>query len=521
MVTSTAPFLSLPSELIHQILTFLPFSDLLSVGLVSQALHEHTLQDTLWQPLVQFHVPGSILANPANLTWRELFKTHHPYWFIPQRKIWFSDHSYYGKLAISRYNHRINAIEAYPLIAEAHGETLQTWDWNPGTIIYTFSPEYSLDLGFPVIDFNPMYLNSEKFKKVKNRLQQEMPMRERVMRHLTLCNSLALTRPWPVSVIGESTPVWPPLIFPSSVRARQDSSNAFQDPLHRPSKLAELSTGTFRTRRWAVNSPRHGQEEVITWATLPEECYTPTAKKPWQGIWCGGYATHGCEFLLITQPDDPKPLPESAEWAMRAREGERQDTGIMSESDFLSMLPMEVILGEAEAALEEARGELGEEEIREVEAELEEVDMTYLDNAAELENSVSMLQGPAHEASFTEPPVQMQEEDSPYHGRIEAIKLTGDPNVPRGQYTFIAPDIGPNGLVRVATEDLFKGARIVKSVGHVADRLFSNGEYSDNLFSKLQMLIWFGRSLHRDATHHDLARPTCAILGRIWPRVLL
>ena len=74
----------------------------------------------------------------------------------------------------------------------------------------------------------------------------------------------------------------------------------------------------------------------------------------------------------------------------------------------------------------------------------------------------------------TSPGVQEQDED-PYHGRIEAIKRTGDPTIPRGEYTFIAPDIGPNGLIRVATEEMFKGARIVKSVGHIAARGFREG----------------------------------------------
>jgi hypothetical protein len=66
-------------------------------------------------------------------------------------------------------------------------------------------------------------------------------------------------------------------------------------------------------------------------------------------------------------------------------------------------------------------------------------------------------------------------EERIYRGRIEAIKLTGDPNVPRGEYTFIADDIGKDGFVRVAHEAKFKGARIVKSKGHVAERLFRNG----------------------------------------------
>src|SRR5208282_6027198 len=67
-------------------------------------------------------------------------------------------------------------------------------------------------------------------------------------------------------------------------------------------------------------------------------------------------------------------------------------------------------------------------------------------------------------------------EERIYRGRLEAIKLTGDPNVPRGEYTFIADDIGKDGFVRVADEAKFKGARIVKSRGHVAERLFQNGK---------------------------------------------
>jgi hypothetical protein len=73
-------------------------------------------------------------------------------------------------------------------------------------------------------------------------------------------------------------------------------------------------------------------------------------------------------------------------------------------------------------------------------------------------------------------PTESDDDDAVYRGRIEAIKLTGDPNIPRGEYTFIAPDIGPNGLIRVATEEMFKGARIVKSVGHIAARGFREGE---------------------------------------------
>ena len=59
---------------------------------------------------------------------------------------------------------------------------------------------------------------------------------------------------------------------------------------------------------------------------------------------------------------------------------------------------------------------------------------------------------------------------------MEAIKLTGDPNVPRGEISFIADDIGPNGLVRVDSKEPFENARIVRCVGHVAGLGFHDGK---------------------------------------------
>ena len=193
-------------------------------------------------------------------------------------------------------------------------------------------------------------------------------------------------------------------------------------------------------------------EDIVTFATLPEECYTPTSRKPWQGIWCGDYAGHGCEFLLITQPDDPRSLPERADWAMRTRERE----GSVSSAGSWSTAPTDAVMSPSSSSEEET-----------------------FETASDLEDSVVTLQGADlsndHDMLETEE-ILSSDEELLYSGRMEAIKLTGDPNIPRGEYTFIAPDIGPNGLIRVATEDMFKGARIVKSVGHIAARGFREGE---------------------------------------------
>jgi hypothetical protein len=106
-------------------------------------------------------------------------------------------------------------------------------------------------------------------------------------------------------------------------------------------------------------------------------------------------------------------------------------------------------------------------------------DEAEFETADDLEDSVATLQEAYHGASAQEHFRETTEdEESVYRGRIEAVKLTGDPNIPRGEYTFIAPDIGPNGLLRIASEELFKGARIVKSVGHIAARGFRDGKFA-------------------------------------------
>ncbi|KAF2192193.1 hypothetical protein K469DRAFT_554839 [Zopfia rhizophila CBS 207.26] len=457
------PFLSLPSELIYHILTFLSLRDLLSVSQVDHALHEHSLQDTLWQPFVQSHVSGTTLSKPDNITWRELYRTHHPYWFIPQNKLWFADNPHTGKLLIARYNHRLNIIEAYMLVAERRQPAFTHWDWNPEAIIHTFSPRIQLDANQPVIR-----LDADGYGRAVGekgyRLKREIPMNitgDPPGASAGIYSQLILTRPLPEPAITEATKVWPPSIIPSPHRTRTESSTQFRDLGHRPSKLSELSTSTFRLRKWIEFSSRPRGvsmrigEDVRTYATLPAECYTPTKEKPWQGIWCGDYSGHGCEFLLVTQPDDPAPLPARAEWVMlnREREGSVSSAGSWSTAPSSAPNPADQNWG----LVDEQEGIAG---------------------SLNLEDSVATLLAPSSPRDST--PAQASphpEADCIYKGRIEAIKLTGDPNIPRGEYTFIAPDIGPNGLVRIASEDIFKGARVVKSVGHIAARDFRDDDY--------------------------------------------
>lgn len=163
----------------------------------------------------------------------------------------------------------------------------------------------------------------------------------------------------------------------------------------------------------------------------------PSAEKPWQGVWCGDYNFHGCEFLLLTQPNekDARPLPEGmdllSEWFRESRAETAASSGTEGQTD--ENVAERAMVG---AGINDALSS-------------RDWDMRYANPSPDLNEVIS--------------------------GRLEAIKLTGDPNVPRAQFSFIVPDLGSNGFMRVADEQPFKGSRVVRSAGHIAGRGFQEG----------------------------------------------
>ena len=460
---------ALPAEIINQILASLSPVDLSQLSRTSHLLRSHALNDLLWAEIVREKIPkGEKYDSPSPAkSWRNLYIAHHPYWFLVRHKIWFADVPNTGKITLARYNHNKGRIEAYQLIAEHGGHTVEAWTHNPEVIIHTFNPKVRLWTDDPVVmlDFNDA--NPGK------RLQKEVTMHTGSTHGI--CSMISLCQPIPKSRQDPSMGLWPPPIIPCEERVRNESVNKFRSEAHRPQSLDLLSDQTFRVRKWLefsnlmqpLTSIRMG-EEVMTFSTLPDELYSPTKQKPYQGLWVGDYSGHGCEFLLVLQREvstnttmsrqsSNGSLPEGVSIAqVEAETAEERDAGIRlifeDEGLHIDDAPLSV----------EAGPSTGDPE------RMEEPESSYA--------GIQSTTKPASDAAASDDDQAPAIEEG-FSGRLEAIKLTGDINVPRGQYTWIAEDIGPEGLIRVGKEQIFAGARIVKSWGRIAGRGFRHDRF--------------------------------------------
>lgn len=399
------PFFLLPPELLQHILSYFSAQELARVSSTCRILAGHATNDLLWAKLVNSHLPFKIYDPGPFESFRKLYIAHHPYWFIPQNKIWFSDTEHTGNLILGRYDNRRGVIEAYRVVAERHrpSRQLQFWNWNPDVIIQPFHPKVSLWLDDPVLLLKNDPSDSTGGLRYRNG-ETRMPMAlesQNVFSSFSFCSAEI-----PPHVEVNPVRQWPPSTIPSDRRVYRGIDDDIPGLDQTPKNTNQVSEAGFRLRRWphfGVGAPvftSDSNETLSTYATLDSSLYTPTKEKPYQGIWVGDYSAHGSEFLLFLQRDYEE-RPASPTTGSTTSQG-----SVFNDS-----------------------GDSGSE-------------------------SEGIIQ----------------------RGSLEAIKLTGDPNVPRGQISFVAEDIGQGGLVRNAEEPLFQGARIVHSRGHVAGLGFRDGK---------------------------------------------
>ncbi|TID23034.1 F-box domain protein [Venturia nashicola] len=332
---NTPPLTNLPAEIIYNILSFLPPISLGAVAQTCRLLSEHAYDDKLWQAIVHSNLPATTLKTAApSPSFRHLYLSHLPYWFLPKHKIWFSDTQATGKLLIARYSPSRQTIEAYTVTASRGTSTFKFWKWNPEVVIHTFEPTVRLDLNQSLLRLRPRDISSSSGALTSEiYMQAETPMR--------------------------------------SYRTHQNG--------HQPDKNRGLPEGAkeaIHARRF-LGEP--GSRTTETAVTDAEENPAAESQLPGQiNSWPGSETTVA---PIITQGDIYTPKEDDCN------------------------------------------------------------------------------------------------EDRIYRGQLLAVKLTGDTNIPRGEYTFIAPDIGKDGTVRIANEEMFKGARIVTSVGHIAARGYREDQY--------------------------------------------
>lgn len=439
---AASPLFRLPREILHQVLSWLDAQELATASLVCRGMSAFTSSDLHWRRCVQRNVPGIAIKTSGPCTnYRELYAAHEDVWFLPKYKLWFADQDLTGRLILARYDQQRGCIEGYQLLASSKNTVFAHWPENPRVIIHEFDAEVKLHLDKPILHF-PLQ-RKDVIRRLanhpdKNRFAHEIPMT--LGRKNTTFNNFSFVRPLESSEADRKLAmeypydhVWPP----PSVPARHYVSGAGSGqgmitPLtdrDKPTSRAEVSDQAFRIRQWVqlggfpdlgpnadtaealelvIRQMQGGNgasmginlgENIVTYSTLDPALYTPTKTKPWRGIWVGDYSGHGCEFLLINQPDDPPATNE--------------ELGVFRKPD------------ESESEWEQ----------RQLDAQI-------------------------------------------YRGRLEAIKLTGDPNIPRGEYTFLSDDIGPAGYVGIGNPgDIFEGAHIVKSKGHVAATGFLRGKH--------------------------------------------
>ncbi|GAB1317762.1 Protein EXECUTER 2, chloroplastic [Madurella fahalii] len=526
---------SLPAELICNILSYLSPYDLVKVSETCRDMREHALDDHLWQALVQDHVPGLRVTSPYPCrTFHDLFREHDPRWFLPKYKIWFSDTDLPGRLIIVRYDQRRGCIEGYQLLANRKNRSFHTWEADPTVAIHSFDPLVKLHLDNPVLKLTPG-LPSEPYQhwsvgdirtiklhgrssdsRDRNRFQGEIPMQLGSIENMR--NNFMYARALdPADVerrLSSEFPygrVWPPPAVPAQHRVIGNGpAEAYLAPLgleSRPSCRAELCDRAFRIRKWIeLRIYHHAAGSRFTQ-------HDPTARTIVDDAGRGIILSLNQAFSLDEAAGVPAAQDNSSSSNNDNNNNNINDPGPAPDADDpyshpnhpgfdpdMPFLPLGIHGGNVistyatlDPALYTPTPEKPYQGIWVGDYSGHGCEFLWIhqpddeprrpagdgflppDTPPDSPRERGAREGGGSDGASA----KRRRDEAAHRGRLVAVKLTGDANIPRGEYTWVVDDLGEGGFVRVEEEPPFEGARVVRSRGHVANTGFLNDTYID------------------------------------------
>lgn len=282
-------FLTLPLELVEDIISYLDGPDLVAIALSCKEFHKVILQrDVIWQKLAYERL--SVTSCEPYRSSYELYSKIYPFIWL-HNSVWFGDIVQFGSLFISKYNPHTGQISFYKMLrvgmTGAQNDDVQDPDMD--RMITHQIKLMKASLFGPYLELGPSSLYDR---------DTGMWTYRRTEGAIFGVSRVAALRP---ERITRGMNVWPPFTISSKDRARNVSNNEFTG--HFVPGSTPPSPNLFRLKKF----PQYGSalaSSLVTetfWKIDPELLY-PTQEYPWRGIWMADIGSHGVEFLLLLQP---------------------------------------------------------------------------------------------------------------------------------------------------------------------------------------------------------------------------